>query len=147
MNDVARDRGTIVVLTLAVVTAMGLTVAALLEGTMAVLRREQAAWSSAVALADTISAETWWLGELRAQPTMTCDELLARSPPPLSNGSVIAVECHGGPPLAWSVTVSAIHGPRRAIIALAASPAGDGSLTLHRRSLVTEPSPAFTNEA
>lgn len=147
MKSAGRDHGSVLVMTLAVVTTLGLTTATLLEGTMAFLRREQVAWSATIALADAVSAETWWLGELRTQPTITCTELLARSPPPLLNGSITVVECQGGPPEAWSVTVSATHGRRRGVIALVVSAAGNGSLTLHARSVTTEPNPAFTNAA
>lgn len=147
MNGSARDRGSVLVLTLAVVTALGLTTATLLEATSTYLRREQTAWSATVALADALSAETWWVGELRAHPTITCTDLQTRPAPSLANGSTLTVECQGGPPVAWSVTVSATNGRRRSTVAFTVSAVEEGSLSVHARSVTTEPSPAFTNAA
>ncbi len=147
MKRSADDRGAVLVITLAVVTALGLVCAGLLEGTRSFLRRERVAWSAVVALADAQSGETWWVGHLERQPQLTCSQLMARSPPELANGGELSLSCAGGPPQPWSVTVSATHDARRAVISLILSVGVDGSVQVQERVLVTGPNPAFTNAA
>ena len=141
------DRGSALVLSLAVVAALGVTTSALLQASGVALRRERSAWSSLVSLSDAQSVALVLVHGLTLQPTATCAVLTARPRPALDNGSAVTVSCSGGPPQSWSVTVSAAHGPRRSIVALVVRTGTDGVPTVHSRSVVTGPSPALTSAA
>jgi hypothetical protein len=137
-------------MTLAVVTTLALLTASLLAGTRTFLRREQTAWSAAVAFADAHSAEVWWLGSVRRNTSITCLELAAAPAPPLDNGSSIELDCHQVAPGSWTITVSAIHGPRRATLTTTVASNSSqawATVEVQARSVVTEPNPARTSAA
>lgn len=141
------DRGSALVLSLAVVAALGVTTSALLQASGVALRRERSAWSSLVSLSDAQSVALVLVHDLTLQPAASCAVLTARPRPALDNGSAVTVSCSGGPPQPWSVTVSAAHGPRRSIVALVIRTGTDGVPRVHSRSVVTGPSPALTSAA
>lgn len=134
-------------LTLGVVTALGLITAALLDASRAVLRHGDVAWSAAVAASDAQSVAVWAIGEFRAQPSLSCSGLVALTPPDLGNGSTVTVQCGGGPPTAWRVTTSATRGARTVRFGFTATAGADSRPLVQDRSIVTEPSPARTNAA
>lgn len=143
----APDRGSALVLVLGVVTALAITTAALLQATHVVARRERSAWSTVVALSDVQSTELVVLDTLRRQPTLTCGVLTAQPPPALGNGSQITVTCSGGAPPPWTVTVSAVHGPRSITQVLVVALDADGRPAVQARSIDTAPKPALTSAA
>lgn len=147
MTTSAGDRGSVLVLTLAVVTSLGLVTASLLDASRAVLRRGDVAWSSVVASSDAESQAIWVVGVLRAQPSLTCAGLTGLTPPELGNASTITVQCQGGPPTAWKVTTSATRGARTVRYGFSASVGANGRVVVQDRLIVTEPSPALTNAA
>jgi hypothetical protein len=147
MRQPPGDRGSVLVLTLAVVTSLGLVAAALLDASRAVLRRGDVAWSSVVAASDAESLAVWVVGVLRAQPSLTCGGLVGLTTPELGNASTVTIQCHGGPPAAWKVTTSATRGARTVRFGFSVSVGSGGQPVVQDRSIVTEPSPARTSAA
>lgn len=147
MRPPASDRGSVLVLTLAVVTSLGLITASLLDASRAVLRRSDVAWSSVVAASDAESLAVWVVGVLRAQPSLTCAGLVGLTPPELGNASTVTVQCQGGPPTAWRVTTSATRGARTVRFGFSASVNAGGRAVVQNRLIVAEPSPARTSAA
>lgn len=141
------DRGSVLLLSLAVVTAMGLTTSVLLQASQAVLRRERSVWSSVVALSDVQSLAVATLERLEHHTTASCATVTSWTLPSLDNGSSLQVTCAAGPPQPWTVTMSASHGPRSVALVLRVAVDSGGRPQVQTRSVLTGPSPALTSAA
>ena len=141
------DHGSVLVLVLGVVTALSLTTAVLLQAAQTVLRRERSAWSTVVALSDVQSLERVVLDTLRRQPSVTCADLAAQPLPDVGNGSDVTLSCSGGTAQPWTVTLSAVHGPRSVSHRFVVVMDPDGRPVVQARSFDTAPNPALTNAA
>lgn len=141
------DRGSILVLVLGVITALGVTTSALLQASSAVLRRERSVWSAVVTQSDVASVALLVVDGLRRQPTATCLTVTSWPVPSLNEGSAVNVACRGGPPQPWAITVSATHGRRSSTLAWVVHLDAQNRPVVQARSLLTGPNPALTNAA